>query len=120
MKRSYTAREIGNPAKIIGVDVARFGDDESALAFRQGIQVFTFKTYRNLDSTYGAGLVTRACDEFGAHACFVADAFPSGVAYFGISELLDPLTAGATGAPRKTEDCEESLRQTKPVPVRPL
>jgi len=41
MKRSYNAREIGtDAAKIIGVDVARFGDDESALAFRQGIQAF--------------------------------------------------------------------------------
>src|SRR5271166_3224247 len=39
MKRSYNAREIGtDAAKIIGVDVARFGDDESALAFRQGTQ----------------------------------------------------------------------------------
>src|SRR5580658_7536359 len=54
-------------------DVARFGDDDSALAFRQGIQAFPFQTYRNLDSTYGAGLVARAWDDFGAHACFVDD-----------------------------------------------
>jgi hypothetical protein len=44
MKRSYRPQEIGNAAKIIGVDVARFGDDESALAFRQGIQAFPFMT----------------------------------------------------------------------------
>jgi phage terminase large subunit len=64
MKRSYHAHEIGNAAKVIGVDVARFGDDESALAFRQGIQAFPFRTYRNLDSTYGADLVARAWVEY--------------------------------------------------------
>jgi hypothetical protein len=36
MKRCYGPHKIDNAAKIIGVDVARFGDDESALAFRQG------------------------------------------------------------------------------------
>ncbi len=73
MKRCYSAGEIGNAAKIIGVDVARFGNDESALAFRQGLQAFQFETYRNLDSTYGAGLVVRAWNEFGAHAVFIDD-----------------------------------------------
>jgi phage terminase large subunit len=73
MKRSYRPHEIGNAAKIIGVDVARFGDDESALAFRQGIQAFSFKTYRNLDSIQGAGLVAREWEEFCADACFVDD-----------------------------------------------
>ena len=73
MKRCYSTHQIGNAAKIIGVDVARFGDDESALAFRQGILAFPFQTYRNIDSTYGAGLVARAWDDFGAHACFVDD-----------------------------------------------
>ena len=73
MKRCYSAHQIGNAAKIIGVDVARLGDDESALAFRQGIQAFPFQTYRDLNSTYGAGLVARAWDDFGAHACFVDD-----------------------------------------------
>jgi phage terminase large subunit len=73
MKRYYSPFQIGEAPKIIGVDVARFGDEESAHAFRQGIQAFPFKTYRNLDSTDGAGFVTRAWDEFGANACFVDD-----------------------------------------------
>ena len=73
MKRSYRPHEIGNAAKIIGVDVARFGDDESALAFRQGIQAFPFKTHRNLNSTQGAAITSRIWAEWGADACFVDD-----------------------------------------------
>jgi hypothetical protein len=60
-------------AEVLGVDVARFGDDRSIICCRQGIQVFEFKTYRNLDSTQGASEVTRAWSAFDADACFVDD-----------------------------------------------
>ena len=36
-KRFYREYEIGAAAKVIGVDVARFGDDKSVIAKRQGI-----------------------------------------------------------------------------------
>ena len=73
MKRCHRPNEIDYAAKVIGVDVARYGDDQSALAFRQGLQALPFKTYRNLNSTQGAGLVACAWEEFGALACFVDD-----------------------------------------------
>ena len=86
---------MGDAAKIIGVDVARFGDDESALAFRQGIQVFPFKTYRKLDSTQGAGLVARACEEFGAYACFVDDTGGFGAGWIdGLEQPVDEVEFG--------------------------
>ena len=101
MKRSYHAHEIGNAAKVIGVDVARFGDDESALAFRQGIQAFPFRTYRNLDSTYGADLVARAWVEFGAHACFVDDTGGFGAGWIdGLRRLgRSPIGVGFAAKP---------------------
>jgi phage terminase large subunit len=101
MKRSYSAHQIGNAAKIIGVDVARFGDDESALAFRQGIQAFPFKTYRNLDSTQGAGLVARAWEEFGAHACFIDDTGGFGAGWIdGLRRLgRSPIGVGFAAKP---------------------
>ena len=71
MSRYYRDYEIGNVPKIMGVDVARFGDDSSAIAKRQGIQMFPFATYRNLDSTQGASIVTRAWNEFNADAVFL-------------------------------------------------
>ena len=71
MKRYYRAHEIGNAPKILGVDVARFGDDASVLCRRQGIQVYDFKSYRNLDSNQGAGLVARAWADWEADATFI-------------------------------------------------
>jgi phage terminase large subunit len=73
MKRYYRAYEIGNAAKVLGVDVARFGDDASVICSRQGIQVFPFRKYRNIDSTQGAGAASKIWTEFGAHACFIDD-----------------------------------------------
>jgi phage terminase large subunit len=72
-KRFYREYEIGAAAKVIGVDVARFGDDKSVIAKRQGIQMFPFRHARNVDSTTGAGWVTREANEWGAHATFVDD-----------------------------------------------
>lgn len=71
MKRYYRDYEIGRVARIMGVDVARFGDDSSVIAFRQGCQMFPFKKYRSLDSTQGAGRVAREWNDWMADACFI-------------------------------------------------
>ena len=105
MKRCYRPNEIDWAAKVIGVDVARYGDDESALAFRQGLQALPFKTYRNLNSTQGAGLVARAWEEFGAHACFVDD-----TGGFG-SGWIDGSEAARLVADRRRLRREASRRQ---------
>jgi phage terminase large subunit len=73
MARYWQPLQIGSAPEVLGVDVARFGDDQSIICCRQGIQVFEFKTYRNLDSTQGASEVTRAWSAFDADACFVDD-----------------------------------------------
>jgi hypothetical protein len=71
MKLSYREYEIGNAPRILGVDVARYGDDASAIAFRRGIQGFKTIKYRDLDSTQGAGQVARQWAEFNANAVFI-------------------------------------------------
>lgn len=73
MQRFYREFEIGNAPKLLGVDVARYGDDQSVTARRWGIQMLPFKKQRNIDSTTGAGWVAREWDEWGADACFVDD-----------------------------------------------
>lgn len=73
MKRYYREFEIGNAARVMGGDVARFGDDASVLAKRQGIQALPFKMWRNLDSVQGAGAVAREWNEWSADACFIDD-----------------------------------------------
>jgi len=71
MKRLYREHEIGQSARVLGVDVARFGDDESVICSRQGLQTFPFVSYRNLDSTQGAGHTARKWGEWAADACFL-------------------------------------------------
>jgi phage terminase large subunit len=73
MKRYWRTHEIGKSPKVMGVDVARYGDDSSVLCKRQGIQVFPFGQRRNLDSTQGAGWISREMVDWGADACFVDD-----------------------------------------------
>lgn len=62
-------------AKVIGVDVARFGDDASVLFPRQGLACFKPIEMRNADSIDGAGHVARMWKEHPAggpaDGCFI-------------------------------------------------
>ena len=71
MKRYYRDYEIGDAPKVLGVDVAREGDDASVIFRRQGIQSFKMLKQRNIDSTQGAAIVNREWIEWDADACFV-------------------------------------------------
>jgi phage terminase large subunit len=71
MKRFYREHDIRAAAKIMGVDVARQGDDASVLAKRQGLQMWPFIKRRGLDSNQGASLVAREWDSWGVQACFL-------------------------------------------------
>lgn len=71
MKRFYREREIGNMPRIMAADVARFGDDASYLAKRQGIQMFPGLKRRNLTSDEGAAMVNREWESWQADACMI-------------------------------------------------
>ncbi len=58
-------------ARIIGVDVARFGDDISVIFPRQGLASFTPIEMRNSDSTQGGGAVARKWTDWDADACMI-------------------------------------------------
>lgn len=58
-------------ARIIGVDVARFGDDSSVIFPRQGLASFTPQEMRNVDSTQGGGAVARKWTDWDADACMI-------------------------------------------------
>lgn len=72
-QRVYNEHHIGQDSKVLGVDVARFGDAQSVVAPRQGLQIFNLLKYRNINSVQGAGQVSRIWADFGADACFVDD-----------------------------------------------
>jgi hypothetical protein len=73
MRRSYQSGDIAHAPRILGVDVARFGDDSSVIYPRQGLVAFTPLQYRNLRSDAGAGAVARKWADWDADACFVDD-----------------------------------------------
>lgn len=58
---------------IIGVDVARYGDDQSVIAFRRGRDACTipWKKYRGVDTMTLAAEIARLSDEHKADAIFV-------------------------------------------------
>lgn len=74
MNRHYREEDYRRAARVMGVDVAREGDDSSVIFQRQGV-VATLDVrrcvMRNVDSTFGAGVVARIWDEWQADACFV-------------------------------------------------
>lgn len=70
LKRSAAGDMRGVP-KILGVDVARFGDDESVLALRQGQVLFEPKRFRNLSLMELVSKVTYSIEEHRPDAVFI-------------------------------------------------
>lgn len=48
---------------VVGVDVARFGDDRTAICRRRGRQAYKMQTYRHFDTIQVANLVVRIIEE---------------------------------------------------------
>lgn len=74
MKRGIALAEYTHEVKIMGVDVARHGDDRTVIALRQGRVVFAPKILRNLDTMQVAGQVAMAFDKHKPDGLFVDQA----------------------------------------------
>ena len=72
-KLVYPDGELARAPKILGVDVARFGDDASVIFPRWGLRAETPMVFRHIDGKQGAGAVGRKAADWGAHAIFVDD-----------------------------------------------
>src|SRR6202041_206531 len=70
-KRHYRDYEIQHAPRLISCDVARFGDDATVIAKRQGLQAQRMRELRNADSMAVAGALAREWTDFGADACFI-------------------------------------------------
>jgi len=71
MQRRLQPPEYSQEAKIMGVDVARYGDDRSVVFVRQGRWASRPQVWRNLDLMTLSGYVVRAIEEHRPHAVFV-------------------------------------------------
>ena len=63
--------DVGGAPKVMGVDVARFGDDRSAICMRQGLKCFPIKVINNADNMTFAGIVAGEIDKFRPDAVFI-------------------------------------------------
>lgn len=71
MKRSYKQPDLAKSARVIGVDVARQGDDATVLFPRQGLAAFPPIMMRNADSLQIAGRLAKAREKWEPDAVFV-------------------------------------------------
>jgi len=91
MKRYYREQDYSTSARILGCDVARFGDDSSVIYPRQGIMAFPKMKFRNVNGVQGAGLVARKWNDWKADGCFIDD-----TGGFGASWIDNLMTMGKT------------------------
>lgn len=71
MRRHLREDEYSFAAKLLGVDVARFGDDRNVVFPRQGMAAFRPKILRNVRTNELADVVALASQTWGAHGIFV-------------------------------------------------
>jgi phage terminase large subunit len=105
MKRHYRPEDYAHAAKILGVDVAREGDDRSTLCPRQGLVAFRPKIFRNVRSNVLAGYVAQAEDKWDADGTIIdgTGGYGSGVIDAGFTmgrTWLDCQFAGKAFSPK--------------------
>ena len=69
--RHYVAEGYESQPLLLGVDVARFGDDRTVIRPRQGRKVFEAHKYRGLDTMEVADRVIEAIEEYNPRVAFV-------------------------------------------------
>lgn len=104
IKRSYRAEDVAASARVLGVDVARFGDDASVIFPRQGLVAHQPLKFRNLDGIQGAGAVARKWTDWMADAVFIDDTGGWGASWIDNLRRLgrQPIGVGFAGRPNDT------------------
>lgn len=69
--RTYDAEAWEVFPRVLGVDIARFGDDQTVFCIRQGRKVFPLRKFRGLDIMQSASLIAETIREEKIQGCFV-------------------------------------------------
>lgn len=78
--REMSAEDVAGQPVVLGVDVARFGDDRTAICVRQGLFLCEMRTYTELSTMDAASAVMACWTEFSPDAVFIdAGAMGAGV-----------------------------------------
>ena len=87
-RRSYREGDIAGAPRVLGVDVARFGDDKSVIFPRQGLVAFRPMIYRDLDGVQGGGIVARKWGDWNVDATFIDNSGGYGASWIDNLRLL--------------------------------
>ena len=99
--RVYRPEDHARAPRVLGVDVARFGDDASVIFPRQGLVAYPPLKLRNIDGIQGAGAVARKVADWRADAIFVDDTGGWGASWIDNLRLLGhaPIGVGFSSRP---------------------
>lgn len=89
MKRKYQQHHTDHAARILGVDVAREGDDKSVIFPRQGLVAFKPHVMRNVTGIVGAGQVARTWEDWNVDACFIDNTGGFGSSWIDVLSTLN-------------------------------
>ena len=106
MARHLRPEDYEFEAKVLGVDVALYGDDASAIAKRQGLLQHPIETMRGQGPMQGAGRVAREWQDWKADGCFVDATGGFGDPWCAALEQLnlDPVRVLFSGEPMNPRD----------------
>lgn len=101
MARKYQQHDIDHAARILGVDVAREGDDASVIFPRQGLVAFKPHVMRNVNSLIGAAQVAKVWQDWNVDATFVDNTGGFGAGWIDQLTVLNrsPIPVGFAEAP---------------------
>jgi hypothetical protein len=110
MTRAYRPEDLARAPKVLGVDVARFGDDASVIFPRQGLRALAPLKLRNADGMQGAGAVARRAADWKADAIFVDDTGGWGASWIDCLRTLGHAPIGIGFAARPNDPRYENKR----------
>ncbi len=101
--RSWREEDIRTAPRVLGVDVAQFGDDASAIVLRRGLQALTPRQERNLSSTDGAAVVAAEMRKHDPDAVFIDSTGGYGAGWIDRLRELGHATIGVNFSGKATE-----------------
>ena len=110
MERRYADADIIRAPRVLGVDVARFGDDASVIFPRQGLLALPPLKLRNADGLQGAGAVARRAADWKADAIFVDDTGGWGASWIDNLRTLGHVPIGVGFASRPNDPRYDNKR----------
>ena len=108
--RAYRHEDIAASARVLGIDVARFGDDASVIFPRQGLVAFEPQKFRNVDGNQGAGAVARKWQDWDADAVFIDDTGGWGASWIDNLRRLGHQPVGVGFAARPSDPRYDNKR----------